>query len=404
MTLSRWLPLLAAGLLAAGSARAEIKADAIRIGVLTDMSSLFSDVTGAGSVVMAQMAIDDFVAAEKPAFKVRIVSADMQLKPDVAASIARSWFDQDGVDMVTDMPMSAATLAVMKLAEEKNRFVMATGAASTRRRSSASALNAVQWVYDSYSQSAATAAAITRGGADSWFLVKMDTIGGKGLADDMTTGLTAEGGKVVGAVAHPQGVSDFSSYVAQAQASPAKAIGLANSTVDTSSFIRQAQEYGLTGKKTVVASILHAIDVHGIGLEAAQGITVTDAFYWDRTPETRALSKRFFDKRSKMPTFAQAGVYSAVYQYLKAVKLAGTDEAKAVVRQLKTMTINDPVFQNGKVRPDGKMVHDMYLLQVKAPSESKYPWDYMKIKTVIPADQAFEPLSKSKCKYVNKQG
>lgn len=391
---------MAVGFASAQAPRSGISDNEVRIGVLTDMASFVADATGAGSVLMAQLAVEDFIASEKPAFKVKLLSADMQLKPDVAASIARSWFDQEGVDMVTDLPMSAATLAVMKLAEDKNRFVMATGAASTRVTNEDCSPTAIQWVYDSYSQSAATAAAITRAGADSWFIVRMDTLGGKALVDDMTTGIASERGKVLSSIGHPQGVADFSSYVTQAQASPAKAVGLANSTVDTASFIRQASEYGLAGKKTVVASILHAMDVHGIGLDAAQGINVTDAFYWDRTPASRALSKRFFDKRGKMPTFAQAGVYSATLQYLKAVKLAGTDDARAVGAQLRRMTIDDAVFQNGKVRPDGKMVHDMYLLEVKKPAESKYPWDYFRVKAVIPADKAFQPLSQSTCKLV----
>ncbi|MGH6644602.1 MAG: ABC transporter substrate-binding protein, partial [Bradyrhizobium sp.] len=343
------------------------------------MSSLFSDVSGAGSVLMAQMAIDDFTVAEKPSFKIKMLSADMQLKADLASTIARSWFDQERVDMITDMPLSAATLSVMKLAEDKNRVVMSTGAASQSISGEDCSPNTTQWVYDAYSQTFVTAATITKAGGKKWFIVTADTLGAKAYADQFAAGVLSAGGTVVGRILHPLGASDFSSYVLQAQASGADVIGLATQTVDATSFLRQANEYGL--KQQMVTAVLHASDVNSTGMEITKGINVVDAFYWDRTPETRALSKRYFDKRQKMPTFAQAGVYSAVYQYLKAVKLAGTDEAKAVVKQLKSMPINDAVFQNGKVRPDGKMVHDMYLLQVKAPNESKYPWDYMKIKT-----------------------
>lgn len=403
MKFRKTLGALLAGAMASAMAQAPAISDnEVRVGVLTDMGSLFSDVSGAGSVLMAQMAVDDFNAAEKPAFKVKVVSADMQLKADVASTIARTWFDQEGVDMITDVPMSAATLAVMKLAEDKNRLMIATGAASTRITSEDCSPNTLHWVYDSYSQTYVTANALTKAGAKNWFIVAMDSLGNKAYADDFAAGVAGAGGKVVSRVIHPPGAPDFSSYVLQAQASGAQAIGLATQTVDVTSFLRQANEFGLTGKQQMVTAVLHASDVHTTGMDITKGINVVDAFYWDRDAGTRALSKRFFDKRGKMPTFAQAGVYSAVYQYLKAVKLAGTDEAKAVVKQLKSMTISDPVFRNGKVRADGKMVHDMLLLEVKKPAESKYAWDYMKVKAVIPPEQAFQPLSASKCRFVNK--
>lgn len=374
----------------------------LRIGVLTDMASIASDASGAGSVLAAQMAIDDFNAEAKPAFRTKLLSADMQNKADVGASIARSWFDQDGVDMIVDIPHSAVALAVMRLAEEKNRVLLLTGPGSTRITGDACIPNAMQWVYDSYSQSVGLARALIADGAETWYQVVMDNEGGKAMQDEMTRAIVSAKAKVLGQARHPYAAPDFSSYVIQAQASGAKAIALINSNSDMKSFIKQAAEFGISKKQTLVPTMLHANDVDALGLELTQGMTVIDAFYWDRTAESRAWSKRFFDKRKKMPTLDQAGVYSATLHYLRAVKAAGTDEAGAVVARMKTAPVSDMFAQNGRIRPDGKMVHDMFLLEVKKPSESRYPWDFMKVKAVIPADQAFESIADSKCPLVRK--
>lgn len=375
----------------------------VRIGVLTDLSGVYSDASGRGSVLAAQMAIDDFVAQHKPGFKVKLLSADMQLKPDIGASIARTWSDREGVDMVTDIPSSAVTLAVMNLAVEKNKVVIPTGPASLRITNEDCNATTIHWAYDEYSQGQGTARAITESGKKNWFFIEADYAGGKALRAGFEEAIKAAGGNVLGGVKHALGAGDFSSQIVQAQASKADVIGMANAAGDSANLLKQSAEFGVTPKQVIAASLTHITDVHALGLKAAKGLFLTDRFYWDRNDASRAWSQRFFEQRKKMPTMVQAGTYSAVLHYLKGVQAAGTDEAQATVAAMKKLPVNDVFAENGRIRDDGRMVHDMYLFEVKAPEESKKPWDYYKLKAVIPADKAFRPIEQSTCKLVKKQ-
>ncbi|WP_240933051.1 ABC transporter substrate-binding protein [Diaphorobacter sp. HDW4B] len=388
---------------AVGQASAQGVSDGeVRIGVLTDLSGVYSDASGRGSVLAAQMAIDDFVAQNKPNFKVKLLSADMQLKPDVGASIARTWFDREGVDMITDLPSSAVTLAVMNLAAEKNKVVLPTGPASLRITNDDCNATTIHWAYDEYSQGQGTARAITESGKKTWYFIEADYAGGKALRGGFEEALKSAGGTVLGTSKHALGAGDFSSQIVQAQASKADVIGLANAAGDTANLIKQASEFGVTPKQVLAASLIHITDIHALGLKTAKGLFLTDGFYWDRNDDSRAWSKRFFDQRKKMPTIVQVGTYSAVLHYLKGVQAAGTDEAKATVAAMKKMPVSDVFAQNGKIRDDGRMVHDMYLYEVKTPEESTKPWDYYKLKATIPAEKAFRPIEQSTCKLVKK--
>ena len=388
---------------AVGQASAQGVSDGeVRIGVLTDLSGVYSDASGRGSVLAAQMAIDDFVAQNKPSFKVKLLSADMQLKPDVGASIARTWFDREGVDMITDLPSSAVTLAVMNLAAEKNKVVLPTGPASLRITNDDCNATTIHWAYDEYSQGQGTARAITESGKKTWYFIEADYAGGKALRGGFEEALKSAGGSVLGTSKHALGAGDFSSQIVQAQASKADVIGLANAAGDTANLIKQASEFGVTPKQVLAASLIHITDIHALGLKTAKGLFLTDGFYWDRNDDSRAWSKRFFDQRKKMPTIVQVGTYSAVLHYLKGVQAAGTDEAKATVAAMKKMPVHDVFAQNGKIRDDGRMVHDMYLYEVKTPEESTKPWDYYKLKATIPAEKAFRPIEQSTCKLVKK--
>ncbi|MDR2336253.1 MAG: ABC transporter substrate-binding protein [Burkholderiaceae bacterium] len=379
-----------------------ISDDEARIGVLTDLSGVYSDASGRGSVLAAQMAIDDFVAQNKPSFKIKLLSADMQLKPDIGASIARTWFDREGVDMITDLPSSAVTLAVMNLAVEKNKVVIPTGPASLRITNEDCNATTMHWAYDEYSQGQGTARAITEGGKKNWYFIEADYAGGKALRGGFEEAIKNAGGKVLGGSKHALGAADFSSQIVQAQSSKADVIGLANAAGDTANVIKQAAEFGVTPKQVLAASLIHITEIHGIGLKTAKGLYLTDGFYWDRNDASRVWSQRFFDQRKKMPTIVQAGTYSAVLHYLKGVQAAGTDEAKATVAAMKKLPVNDVFAENGRIRDDGRMVHDMYLYEVKSPEESTKPWDYYKLKAVIPADKAFRPIEQSSCKLVKK--
>ena len=392
--------LLFAG--AAGYAAAQVSDGEVRIGVLTDLSGVYSDSSGRGSVLAAQMAIDDFVAQNKPDFKVKLLSADMQLKPDVGASIARTWFDRDGVDMITDLPSSAVTLAVMNLAAEKNKVILPTGPASLRITNDDCNATTIHWAYDEYSQGQGTARAITESGKKTWYFIEADYAGGKALRNGFEEAIKGAGGTVLGASKHALGAGDFSSQIVQAQASKAEVIGLANAAGDTANLIKQSAEFGVTPKQVLAASLIHITDINALGLKTAKGLFLTDGFYWDRNDESRAWSKRFFEQRKKMPTIVQVGTYSAVLHYLKGVQAAGTDEAKATIAAMKKLPVNDVFAQNGKIRDDGRMVHDMYLYEVKTPEEPTKPWDYYKLKATIPADKAFRPIEQSTCKLVKK--
>lgn len=387
--------------LAAGAFAGEISDGVIKVGVMTDMSGAYSDLCGKGSVVAAQMAIDEF--GGKVAGKtIELVSVDHQNKPDIAANKAREWFDQDKVDVIADLPTSSCALAVMEVAKQKNRATLISTGATTKITNDSCTPTNIHWTYDTYSQGAGTGKAVVANGGDTWYFITADYAFGKSLEKDTADVVKANGGKVLGSVLAPFPNTDFSSFLMQAQASGSKIIGLANAGADTINAIKQAKEFGITQNQTLAGLLVFLTDIHSLGLETAQGMMYTDGFYWDRTDETRAWSKRFYEKHGKMPTMGQAGVYSSLIHYFKAIEKAGTDDALTVVNKMKELPVNDMFAKDGKVRADGRMVHDMYLVQVKKPSESKGEWDYLKIVRTIPAAEAFMPLEKSTCNLVKK--
>ncbi|WP_374682342.1 ABC transporter substrate-binding protein [Accumulibacter sp.] len=380
----------------------KVSDNTVKIGVLTDMSGVYSDLGGQGAVTAVQMAIDDYKAQYKPKFKIEMVYADHQNKADVGSNKVREWYDTEGVDMVTDVLNSGVALAVAKVTQEKKRIVMFVGSASTRLTDQDCTPNTVHYAYDTYSLANVAGKAIVKNGGDTWFFLTADYAFGQSLEKDTTDVIKANGGKVLGSVRHPLNASDFSSYLLQAQASKAKIIGLANAGGDTINAIKAASEFGITKNQQLAGLLMFITDIHALGLQTTQGMLLTAGFYWDRDEDTRKFSKRYFEKTKRNPTMVQAGDYSAVTTYLKAVQAAGTDDAEAVMAKMKAMPINDFFAKNGKIRVDGRMIHDMYLMQVKKPSESKYPWDYYDIKSVVPGDEAFQPLSVSKCPLVKK--
>jgi branched-chain amino acid transport system substrate-binding protein len=392
----------ALSLVLAASAHAQVSGGMVKIGVLTDLSGTYSDVAGPGAVLATQMAIDDFIAKEKPAFKIEMVSADHQNKADIAANKSREWFERDGVDTVTELVTTSVALAVMKVGKEKNKVLLINGAASTAITNEQCNDVTVHYTYDTYALANGTAKAVTKQGGKTWFFLTADYAFGQALEKDSTAVVNANGGKVLGSVRHPFPGTDFSSFLLQAQASGAQIIGLANAGSDTTNAIKQAAEFGITPKQSLAGLLMFITDVHSLGLKATQGMYLTDSFYWDLNDQTRAWSKRFFDKQKKMPTGVQAGQYSSVYHYLSAVKAINSDDTQKVMAQMKKTPINDFFAKNGQIREDGRMVHDMYLAQVKKPSESAKPWDYYNIKAVIPAAEAFQPLSASRCPLIKK--
>jgi branched-chain amino acid transport system substrate-binding protein len=385
-----------------GTAQAADWDGVVKIGVLTDMSGTYSDISGQGAVVATQMAIDDFVAREKPSFKVELVYADHQNKGDIAADKAREWFERDGVDLVTDLVTSSTALAVQKIGKEKNRLVFVSGAASTKITNEECNDVTVHWTYDTYALADGTAKYVVKNGGKTWFFLTADYAFGQSLEKDASDVIRANGGTVLGSVRHPFPGTDFSSFLLKAQASGAQVIGLANAGTDTTNSIKQAAEFGITPKQSLAGLLVFISDVHSLGLKATQGMYLTEGFYWDLNDETRAWSKRFFEKQKKMPTMAQAGDYSSVMHYLKAVKAVGTDDPQKVMAQMKKTPVNDFFAKNGHIRDDGRMVHEMYLFQVKKPSESTAPWDYYKLIATIPSDEAFQPLSASRCPLIKK--
>jgi branched-chain amino acid transport system substrate-binding protein len=402
----KWrLSIRAVGLMLAlvGAARAGISDGVVKIGVLTDMAGAYSDLSGQGSVEAVRMAVDDFIAQEKPSFKVEVVYADHQNKGDIAANKARQWFEQDHVDVVTDVVTTSAALAVMKIAKEKNRLVLVSGAGSTRITNEDCNDVTVHWSYDTYALAHGTAKAVVQQGGKSWFFLTADYAFGYSLEKDASDVVAANGGTVVGSVRHPFPSTDFSSFLLKAQASGAQVIGLANAGTDTTNSIKQAVEFGITPKQTLAALLMFIPDVHSLGLGTAQGMYLTEGFYWDLNDETRAWSERFLKKLKRMPATGQAGVYSATMHYLKAVRAADSDDAQQVMAQMKKTPVSDFFAKNGRIRDDGRMVHDMYLFQVKKPSESQGPWDYYKLIATIPADEAFQPLSASRCPLINQK-
>jgi branched-chain amino acid transport system substrate-binding protein len=400
------LPLAAAScvaaLLAAASANAQISDDVVKIGVLTDMSSLYSDATGEGSVIAAQMAAADFGGKVKGK-PIEVIFADHQNKPDVGSNIARAWYDTDKVDTIVDVPTSSIALAVQKITQEKDKVFLMSGPGSSDLTGPACSPNGIHWTYDTYALSHVAGKAMVERGENSWFFITADYAFGHALERDASAVVTASGGKVLGAVRAPLNTADFSSFLLQAQASKAKVIGLANAGGDTQNAIKQAAEFGLqqSGQK-LLALLFQITDTHSIGLAAAQGMILTEGFYWDLNDETRAFSKRYLAKAGHMPTMIQAGVYSAVTNYLKAIDATGSDAAKTVIAKMKATPINDFFARNGRIREDGRMVHDMYLVQVKTPAESKGEWDVYKILATIPGDQAYRPLAEGGCPLVKK--
>ena len=381
------------------AALAQVSDDVVRIGVLNDQSGLYADLGGPGSVIAARMAVEDAggTVLGKP---VDIVFADHQNKSDVGAAIARQWFDVGKVDMAIGFDNSAVALAVEQLAAEKNRIAIAGAVGSTAFTGKSCTPTEASWIYDSYALTTSLAKATVAEGRDTWFFITVDYAFGHSLEADATSAVLAAGGKVLGSVRHPLNTADFSSYLLQAQASGAKVVAFANGGGDMVNATKQANEFGLTKSQSIVSLLVFISDVHSMELKAAQGLKFVTAFYWDRDEQTRAWSKRFFERQGRMPTMPQAAVYSAVRHYLLAIAAAGTDEAKAVMAKMREIPVNDFYARNGHVRQDGRLVHDMYFAQVKTPSESTKPWDYYKILGVIPGDQAFRPLAEGGCPLV----
>lgn len=375
--------------------------EAVKIGVMNDQSSVYADLSGLGGIEAARMAIEDF-GGKVLGHPIEIISADHQNKPDVAANLANRWYDADKVDVIVDVPNSAAVLAVQEIARQKKRMVLiSTGATSEFTGAKCSPYGA-QWTYDTYALAAGTARALVQEKGLNWYFITADYAFGQALQRDTTKFVTEAGGKVVGASMHPFPNQDFSSFLLSADGSKADIVALANAGGDTINAVKQAREFNLfkQGGKRLAALLMFISDVHSLGLNTAQGIVLTTGFYWDLDDETRAWSKRFFERRKSMPTMTHAGVYSAVMHYLKAIQAAGTKEPLAVMQKMRDTPINDFFAKNGKLRADGRMVHDMYLVQVKAPSQSKYPWDYYKVLRTIPGDQAFRPLKDGGCPLV----
>ena len=378
-------------------AQGEISGGVVKLGVLTDETGVFSSLSGEGSIEATRMAVEDFggKAAGKP---IEIIHADHQNKTDIGASIARRWMDVDGVDVIIDVPNSAIVLAVQQLAKEKNRALLVSTAGTADLTGKACSPVGVHWTWDTYAFAASSAKSIVQRGGNSWFFLTADFAFGHAMQRDATRFIEAAGGKVVGGVSHPLNNADFASFLLQAQSSRAKVVALANGGTDMTNSIKQAAEFGIPqGGQRLAALAAFITDVHAVGLAGAQGLLLTTSFYWDRTEESRQWSKRFFERRGVMPTQTQAGVYSAVTHYLKAVDALGSDEAKAVVAKMRDMPIHDFFADRGFIRLDGRMVHDMYLVEVKKPEESRYPWDYYKILQTIPGEEAFRPMGDGGC-------
>ncbi|HVI95229.1 MAG TPA: ABC transporter substrate-binding protein, partial [Anaeromyxobacter sp.] len=383
--------------LRAPAAEPKLSDGVVKIGVLTDMTGYYSDLAGPGSVLAAQMAVADF-GGKMLGKPIQVISADHQLKADVASNIARKWFDQEQVDVIVDLVSSSTAGAVMPVAAEKKRITLLSGPGTTAFTGEKCTAYNVHWTYNNWALANGTGREVVKQGGDTWFFVTADYVFGRSLEEDTAKVVKAAGGKVLGYARHPSpGTTDFSSYLLQAQASGAKIIGLANAGGDTVNCIKQAAEFGVTPKQTLAGLLVFITDVNALGLDAAKGLYLTTAFYWDMNDETRKWSKRFFEKHKKMPTMVQAGVYSSILHYLKAVQAAGTDDADAVMAKMKATPVNDFFAKNATIGPDGLLRHDMYLAQVKAPSDSKYPWDYYKIVQTIPAAQAFPSVEQQKC-------
>ena len=393
------------GLAGAGLANAQISGNVVKIGVLNDMSGLYADLSGMGSVTAAKMAVDDYLKASKSALKVEVVSADHQNKPDVGSSIVRKWYDTDGVDAVFDVPTSSVALAVSQISREKGKALINSGAGTADLTGKDCSPNTVHWLYDTWMLAHGTGSAVVKSGGDSWFFLTADYAFGHALERDTAAVVKASGGKILGSVKVPLATQDFSSFLLQAQSSKAKIIGLANAGGDTINSIKQAAEFGIVkGGQKLAGLLVFLPDVHGLGLNTAQGLQITESWYWDLNDASRAFAKRFAAQHGgKYPSSDHAGVYAGVLHYLKAVDAAKTDDGTKVVAKMKELPTDDPLFGKGTIRADGRKLHPAYLFEVKKPSESKAPFDYYKVVATIPAEQAFRPLDQGNCPLVAKK-
>jgi branched-chain amino acid transport system substrate-binding protein len=391
---------LVAASLTAGSADAQIAS--VKIGVLNDQSGLYADLSGVGGFDAVKMAVEDFGGTVGGA-KIEVVTADHQNKSDIGSSVARQWFDQDHVDIIMDVPNSGVALAINEIAREKNKIAIFSGPGSSDLTNAKCSPSGVHWTYDTYALAKGTGSAITKNGGTSWFFLTADYAFGQALERDTAAVVEANGGKVLGEVRTPLSTPDFSSFLLQAQGSGAKVIGLANAGGDTINSIKQAGEFGIAAGGQQLAGLLVFItDIHAIGLKSAQGLQLTESFYWDQNDGTRAWSKRFFERNHKEPTMDQAGLYGAATHYLNAVKAVNSTDTAKVMAEMRKTPINDFMTKNGVLREDGKVMRDMYLFQVKTPAESKGPWDYYKLLREIPAVEVTRPLSESACPLVKK--
>ncbi|MDS1142519.1 ABC transporter substrate-binding protein [Pusillimonas sp. SM2304] len=379
-----------------------LSGDALRIGVLTDISGVYADVSGKGAIEAVKMAVEDFGGTMfgKP---IEVLFADHLNKPDIGAAKAREWFDRDGVDMITDLANSGVALAVAGIAKEKKRHIIVNNPSNMGLTNAMCSPYTIHYTYDAYSLAHGTGRnVVEQPGGDTWYFLTVDFAFGIGLEEQVSDVVRAANGKVLGAARHPLGTTDYSSYILQAQTSGAKIIGLASTGHDTINAIKAAHEFGLTPKQKLAALLLWINDIHALGLDVAQGLLLTNAWYWDMNEGSREFAKRYYERMQSMPNMAHAGDYSSTMHYLKAVEAAGTDDPDAVSAKMRETPINDFFAQGGKVREDGRMVHDMYLWEVKSPAESKGPWDYYKLVKTIPAEQAFAPLADSTCYLVKK--
>ncbi len=394
------------GLALTGAAQAQISGGVVKVGVLNDMSGPYADLAGPGSVVAAKMAVEDYMKATGSKLKVEIVSADHQNKPDVGSSVTRKWIDSEGVDMILDVPTSSVALAVNTVVKEKNKIMLNSTGGTSDLTGKACTPNTIHWTYDTWMLAHGTGSAVVKSGGDSWFFLTADYAFGHALERDTAEVVKAAGGKVLGDVKVPLNTQDFSSFLLQAQSSKAKIIGLANAGADTINSIKQAAEFGIVkGGQKMAGLLVFISDIHGLGLQTAQGLQMTETFYWDLNDSTRAWSKLFGALHGgKMPTMVQAGVYSGLLHYLKAVDALQNDSDGAkVVAKMKELPTDDPLFGKGTIRADGRKIHPAYLFEVKKPGESKAPWDYYKLLQTIPAEQAFRPLDQGNCPLVAKK-
>jgi branched-chain amino acid transport system substrate-binding protein len=400
---TKLLSTLVAGVcaLTAPAAQAQISDGVIKIGVMNDQSGLYADIAGPGSTLAARMAVEDFGAAAK-GMKVEVVFADHQNKPDIGSNIARTWYDVDKVDAIFDVPTSSVALAVSQITREKGKAFLVSGAATSDLSGKACSPNTIHWTYDTWMLANGTGSAIVKTGGDSWFFITADYAFGHALERDTEAVVLKSGGKVLGKVRHPFPGTDFSSFLLQAQASKAKIVGLANAGGDTINSIKQAAEFGIVkGGQNLAGLLVFITDIHGIGLPTAQGLIFTEAWYWDLNEPSRAWAKRFAAANGgKYPSMVQAGVYSSVLHYLKAIEAIKTDDGTKVIAQMKAMPTDDPLFGKGTIRADGRKLHPAYLVEVKKPAESKGAYDYYKIRATIPADQAFRPMAQGECPLV----